>query len=248
MGDSDDERKDLSSESGSESSEKEEVQKKKKKKHKKKDKKKKKKKDKDKKKKKDSKKKKKKKSKKTIEGVINQLEYGSRGIVRADNRAHMYEKKEEFLRWLIEIKDKQPSMLNRREEQDFWSMYCEDYNTCTLPEKFYNIGKWEISEAKRRGVKSVQDLYTNDGMTDEERKRMEVLKQRDDARQKIEQARTFAIMEQLKKAKKVDSARFKEIEEEHRARGPETFESIALKRKRAKEAKEAAITKKLRGF
>jgi len=154
------------------------------------------------------------------------------------------------LRWLIEVKDKQPSMLNRREEEDYFSMYCEDYNTCTLPDdKYYNIAKWEINEAKKRGLKTVQELYTSSkGMTDEEKAQMERRAARDQQRQNKEDARAYALMQELKKAKETDRARFNEIAEEHRARGPETFESVALKRKRAKEAQEAAITKKMRGY
>jgi len=240
--------------SGSDSEEREEEEesrsKKSKKKKKKKEKKKKKKKKDKKKDKKKKKKKKKKKSKSGGLGAIDQLTYGARGILRAGDRAHMYEKKEEFLRWLIEVKDKQPSMLNRREEEDFFSMYCEDFNTCTLPdEKYYDVRAWEMKEAKKRGLNSVQELYTNKStMTDEEKAAMERRALRDREREEKEQARTFMLKEQLKKAKATDSAAFREIEERNRATGPETFESIALKRKRDKEARDDAITKKLRGF
>uniref|UniRef100_A0A7S4DQS0 Uncharacterized protein n=2 Tax=Lotharella globosa TaxID=91324 RepID=A0A7S4DQS0_9EUKA len=106
-----------------------------------------------------------------------------------------------------------------------------------------------MAEAKRRGVKSRQDLYASStSMTDEEKAQLERRRLRDEQRQKLEDARTYALMKELKKAKKENSAVFKEIEDEHRAKGPETFESVALKRKRRKEAQENAITKKLRGY
>ena len=180
---------------------------------------------------------------------MNQAVFGARGIIRPENRAHMYEKKEEFMRWLVEVKDKQPSMLSQRDERELFSEYCEDYNTCTLPdEKYYNIAAWEMEEARRRGVKSRQDLYDLDaGMTDEEKAALERRRLRDAERTRVEDARTRALMMELKRAKREDSALFREIEEQHRAKGPETFESIAKKRKAAKEAQEAAMRKKLYG-
>eukprot|EP00466_Bigelowiella_natans_P010411 jgi/Bigna1/86669/estExt_fgenesh1_pg.C_120201 len=141
-------------------------------------------------------------------------------------------------------------MMNKREEEDFFSMYCEDYNTCTLPDdKYYNLGAWEMREAKKRGLSTVQELYTDEKtMTDEEKAAMERRRIRDEQRQRTEDARTYMLMKQLKEAKRTDAAAFNRIEEEHRAKGPETFESIAKKRRLEKEARESAITKKLRGY
>lgn len=94
-------------------------------------------------------------------------------------------------------------MLNKREEEDYFSMYCEDYNTCTLPdEKYYNIRSWEMREASKRGLKTVQELYTDTNtMTDEEKAAMERRRLQDELRKKQEDARTFAMMQALREVK-----------------------------------------------
>jgi len=120
-----------------------------KKKDKKKDSKKKKKKDSKKKKKK--KKKDKKKSKPDADERIRQSKTGSStgifGMYGVIGQSDKYSKETEFHTYLREVKKEEPTMMSRRDEDEFYKDFCEDYNTATMPsEKYYDMRKWEVQQ------------------------------------------------------------------------------------------------------
>mmetsp|Transcript_877 Transcript_877/g.1086 ORF Transcript_877/g.1086 Transcript_877/m.1086 type:complete len:286 (-) Transcript_877:416-1273(-) len=120
-----------------------------------------------KKKKEDKKKKRKKKSKKSkhkhkkskdksksnsIPAAIDQSVYGKNGIKR---REDFYNMREEFEAWLREVKNIEeiPGGANNRDTMELFDTYCEDYNTVTLPQKYYNLKKWETDQQAKAAKK-----------------------------------------------------------------------------------------------
>lgn len=74
--------------------------------------------------------------------------WGAYGIVREEEYS---EKQEEFLAWLSEVKGVPQEHCTRREIQEHFSSYCEDYNTATMPsEKYYNLRAWYLKEQQRK--------------------------------------------------------------------------------------------------
>jgi len=155
-----------------------------KKKDKKKDSKKKKKKDSKKKKKK--KKKDKKKSEPDADERIRQSKTGSStgifGMYGVIGQSDKYSKETEFHTYLREVKKEEPTMMSRRDEDEFYKDFCEDYNTATMPsEKYYDMRKWEVQQrakAEKQRKKMADD--PNNVRTvfdDEEARRREYAKE-----------------------------------------------------------------------
>merc|ERR1712196_538485 len=99
---------------------------------------------KDKKSKKDKKKKKKKDKKDKKEsgamGAVTE-QYGKYGTISNED---MYNKRAEFTAWLVEVKKTHIESLGRREEQELFKDFVEDYNTATMPhKKYYNIDAYD---------------------------------------------------------------------------------------------------------
>ena len=62
----------------------------------------------------------------------------------------MYEKQEEFLAWLTEVKGVPQDQCTQRELKAHFETFCEDYNTATLPsKKYYNLAAWAAKERHR---------------------------------------------------------------------------------------------------
>jgi hypothetical protein len=104
--------------------------------------------------KKEKKKEKKKKSKKSKKlrpqpGAVDQSQYGSRGIIRA---ADMFVKGPEFECWLREVKH--VNDCSRRDQQEHFKDFMEDFNTATMPhEKYYDLERWQMGEAHKAHAK-----------------------------------------------------------------------------------------------
>ena len=95
---------------------------------------------KDKKKKKDTKKHKHKKS----SHAVDQLVYGSHGVLRDSD---FFNKQPEFECWMREVKNLPDFNGPKWEVMEHFKSFAEDYNTCTFPSsKFYNLAKWEAEE------------------------------------------------------------------------------------------------------
>ena len=76
--------------------------------------------------------------------------WGKYGIIKEGD---MYDKQEEFLAWLAEVKGVQQEACGQREMKEHFSTFCEDYNTATLPnEKYYNLQKWYVKEQQRKAM------------------------------------------------------------------------------------------------
>ena len=76
--------------------------------------------------------------------------WGKYGIIRDGD---MYEKQEEFLAWLGEVKGVAQEACGQRELKEHFSSFVEDYNTATMPsEKYYNIRTWYLKEQQRKAA------------------------------------------------------------------------------------------------
>ena len=73
--------------------------------------------------------------------------WGTFGIIRESD---LHEKQEEFLAWLSEVKGVPQASCGRRELQEHFAGFVEDYNTATMPsEKYYDMRKWYYQEQAR---------------------------------------------------------------------------------------------------
>ena len=73
--------------------------------------------------------------------------WGTFGIIRESD---LHEKQEEFLAWLSEVKGVPQASCGRRELQEHFGGFVEDYNTATMPsEKYYDMRKWYYQEQAR---------------------------------------------------------------------------------------------------
>ncbi len=61
----------------------------------------------------------------------------------------MAAKSYEFDAWVREVKRLPNFSGGKRETDELFSSFCEEWNTCTLPEKYYNLGAWEAAAAAR---------------------------------------------------------------------------------------------------
>jgi hypothetical protein len=87
----------------------------------------------------------------------------------------MYQRDAEFHAWLVELKRLDPGIISPKDLKEYFAEFAEDWNTCTLHEKYYDLTKWE----KSRGLG--QDVLQGGGggapgevnlMADEEALRM----------------------------------------------------------------------------
>ena len=114
-------------------------------------------------------------------------QFGSHGLLRAENPHDAELKRPEFFSWCAEVK-KVPSMeaLARWEEAELWRTFVEDFNTATLPsEKYYDLAAWQREkareDAKRRGRKGGEgEEATISAADDEAARRAEAKKRREE--------------------------------------------------------------------
>jgi hypothetical protein len=59
----------------------------------------------------------------------------------------MAAKSYEFDAWVREVKRLPNFSGGKRETDELFASFCEEWNTCTLPEKYYNLGAWEAQRA-----------------------------------------------------------------------------------------------------
>ncbi|KND05160.1 uncharacterized protein SPPG_00828 [Spizellomyces punctatus DAOM BR117] len=120
--------------------------------------------------KKDKKSQKKKKSKsskdKTKSGAVT-AQYGAHGLITASD---MYRKEAEFRTWLVEVKNTSPEVLDNQKMKLHFAEYMEDYNTATLPLKYYDLDQWERQQfVRQRAEAGVEDTGEFNILNDEER-------------------------------------------------------------------------------
>ena len=106
------------------------------------------------------KKKRKKSDKDSMRATASGATWGKYGIIRDGD---MHEKQEEFLAWLSEVKGVPQEACGQRELKEYFSSFCEDYNTATMPsEKYYNLHKWYVQEQQRK-AKQAQAAQGDEG-------------------------------------------------------------------------------------
>ena len=123
-------------------------------------------------------------------------QYGSHGLLRAENPHDAELKRSEFYSWCSEVK-KVASMeaLARWEETELWKTFVEDFNTATLPlEKYYDLAAWQQQkaqeEAKRRAKKGGKGGEAPVSAADDEAARRAEAKARreDEAAERLKEA------------------------------------------------------------
>ena len=87
----------------------------------------------------------------------------------------MAAKSYEFEAWVREVK-RVASAGGKREMEELFSTFCEEWNTCTLPEKYYNLMAWEVAQraaaaAAGGGARGAQEFSAQ---RDEESRRAEL--------------------------------------------------------------------------
>lgn len=74
--------------------------------------------------------------------------FGRYGIVRESD---LDAKRPEFLVWAHEVKGLHIDNLPRKEEQELFKTFMEDYNTATLPhKKYYDLAKYEEEQRAKK--------------------------------------------------------------------------------------------------
>jgi len=120
---------------------------------------------------------------------INQNEYGKYGIIKEENIFH---KQREFEAYMAEVRGV-PGVMSegKREVQQHFRTFMEDYNTATMPhEKYYNYERWEMMEYQRSKLEQQQRALSNSEFdapvtfNDEEIRRKELKRQKEDAENK----------------------------------------------------------------
>ena len=126
--------------------------------------------------------------------------WGAHGIIRDSD---MHEKQEEFLAWLTEVKGVPQEACGRRELQEHFSSFVEDYNTATMPsDKYYNLRAWWLKEQariQREGASSASGpsaAFERTTFDDEAERRAELQRERS----KQEHARTMLIAKSMSDA------------------------------------------------
>lgn len=63
--------------------------------------------------------------------------------------------RDEFEAWMREVKNiaEIPGGANNRDVMEYFDTYCEDYNTATLPEKYYDLRRWELKQRQKEEKK-----------------------------------------------------------------------------------------------
>jgi len=110
--------------------------------------------------------------------------WGKYGIIKDSD---MYEKQEEFLAWLTEVKGIAQESCGRRELETHFSDYVEDYNTATLAggEKYYNLRVWYVKEERRKAAQGADaaraeaETYERSSFDDERDRKAEIKREQD---------------------------------------------------------------------
>lgn len=94
----------------------------------------------------------------------------------------------EFEAYMSEVKN-MPGVLSgsKREVMELFKQYIEDYNTATLPMKYYDLDKWEMNEYKQKQQKALQAKHDDHESTssssfmlkDEDDRRAELRRERE---------------------------------------------------------------------
>lgn len=113
-------------------------------------------------------------------------QYGSHGLLRAENPRDAELKRSEFFAWCSEVK-KVASMeaLAMWEETELWRTFVEDFNTATFPsDKYYDLMAWQQrkagEEAKKRKGKEGEEAPSISAADDEAARRAEAKRRREE--------------------------------------------------------------------
>jgi hypothetical protein len=68
------------------------------------------------------------------------------------NARSMYSRDAEFHAWLVDHKRLDPGIISPRDLKEYFAEFAEDWNTCTLHEKYYDLTAWEKSRGLGQDV------------------------------------------------------------------------------------------------
>lgn len=83
-------------------------------------------------------------------------EYGKHGVL---NETDMYTKDSEFRAWIIEERTLNPEIVSNIKMKELFKTFAEDWNTVTLPEKYYNL---EAHERRMRSIANGETIAPED--------------------------------------------------------------------------------------
>jgi len=145
------------------------------------------------------------------------VQWGKYGIIKEDQ---MYEKQEEFLAWLSEVKGVPQEACSQRDLKEHFSTYVEDYNTATLPdEKYYSLRTWYLKEQARKAREgadaqaSAAATFERTTFDDEAARKAELARER----AKRSEA-TTALMAKAMRESKGSSALMEDMRQQEEAR------------------------------
>ncbi|KAF4669779.1 hypothetical protein FOL47_002366 [Perkinsus chesapeaki] len=134
-------------------------------------------------------------------------QYGKYGVIRTEDQ---YEKRAEFLTWLVEVKGVDIEALSHIEERKLFEDFVEDYNTATMPsKKYYDIPAWEARQAAKK-AKHARKHGGNVSFDDERSRAQEI--------QTLRAARTDVVTKQTFDVMKKDSDLVRSMKEQEDAR------------------------------
>lgn len=79
--------------------------------------------------------------------------FAKHGYLREDNFSS---KQSEFMVWATEVKGVNIELLGRAEEKELQRDFMEDFNTSTLPEKYYDLMAWERTQARKAAAEAAK--------------------------------------------------------------------------------------------
>lgn len=139
-------------------------------------------------------KKKRKREKEALRATASGATWGKYGIIKETD---MYEKQEEFLAWLAEVKGVNQEACGQRELKEHFSSFVEDFNTATLPhEKYYSMAKWYASDQARKArenAKAAAAMVERTDFDDEAARQRELKREREKKNAEITQVMAKAM-------------------------------------------------------
>lgn len=132
-------------------------------------------------------------------------DYGRFGIIRETDAAA---KSNEFIRWAIEVRKVDASILAKNDERELFRDFMEDYNLGVLPHrKYYNLDLYEKEKEARRLAKGLKKGDKKVALNDEE----ELRRQRAEEMARVKEQRMQEALMELKYSDKAKDMKEQEM-------------------------------------
>ena len=122
--------------------------------------------------------------------------FGKYGIIKAADFLRM---QRSFQVWLAEVKGIPSMPGSKQEQQKYFSDFCEDFNTATMPQqKYYDYEKFEMEEYKKQKAKEEKLSMTGNTLLADEALHKREQQERARARQESERKALYGSMSREK--------------------------------------------------